>query len=222
MGKYLYLLIPLFLLGCSNTSSLTETPPTTNNGSSVEEGYTTPEIAAEYGNAIENATKMQSFLYEDQSIITFEGEGNEYASYRVETHWLTDEYVEMVVINGGVDLLKYYRVKEEGIYLIEQLEDEGQSLTIEHLETLKPMTTYLASPLNVGTSFEGWTIEQTEAHYTTPYDSFNQVIVITKQEDNSKQRNYFVSGIGQIAAEFEITDEQGNIEVISSKIKSIE
>ena len=129
---------------------------------------------------------------------------------------------EMLVNNGGVELLKYYRVNENGIYLIEQLESDGQSLSIDFLETLEPISTYIASPLKVGTTFEGWTIEQTDAYYTTPYGSFDEVIVIAKQEENTKQSHYFVSGIGQIASEFEMTDEQGHVEVISSRLKSIE
>ena len=223
MRRYFYLLIPLFLFGCSDSSSHTEPNHSIDSGSSNEETVSPfPKVNEDLGNAVENAKLMRLFLYGDRSVSTFEGEGNEFASYFVETNWLSDHYVEMLVNNGGVELLKYYRVNENGIYLIEQLENDGQSLSIEYLETLEPISTYFAPPLEVGTTFEGWMIRQTDAHYTTPYASFDQVIVITKSDENTEQRNYFVTGIGQIASEFESTDEHGNVEIISSKLKSIE
>ena len=224
MRRFFHLLIPLFLFGCSSDSSIHTEPnlPTDSGSSSEDTVFTLPEVTENPGNAFENTKQMRRFLYEDQSVSTFEGEGNEFAGFYVETKWLSDYYVEMLVNNGGTGLLKYYRVSEDGIYLIEQLENEVQSLSIEFLETLEPISTYLASPLEVGTTFEGWTIAQTDAQYTTPYATFDQVIVMTKSDENSEQRNYFVAGIGQIASEFEMIDEQGNAEVISSRLMSIE
>ena len=87
MGRYFYLLIPLFLFGCSDSSNHTDSnPPTDSNTSSEEAIITLPETIEDHGNAFEHVKQMQRFLYEDQSVSIFEGEGNEFADYRVETN----------------------------------------------------------------------------------------------------------------------------------------
>lgn len=79
----------------------------------------------------------------------------------------------------------------------------------------------LLSPIAVGTTFKGWTIEAVREHYTTPYETFDKVIVLTKKVDNIVEYQYFVAGIGAIAYEFEITEENRETSIITSKLASI-
>lgn len=216
MKKMYFVFIPLLLLGCSNLGSSTN-----DNDPDLQPTPEEKPVANEVDEAIENATEMQKFIYEDQSTVTFIGEGNEYASYTVDTTWLSTDYVRMIVNNGGVELSKYYRINEDGIFLIKQKEYEETVPTVEQLESLPIISTLLTSELEVGATFEGWTIQELDASYVTPYETFNEVIIISKEEEETTLRNYFVAGIGQIASEFEIKLEDGKTEMVTSKLSSI-
>lgn len=208
------LLLPFFLLLASCTQSA-ENPIT------QEEAFSSTEVEQQYGKAFENASKLQLFLYEDLSKVTFEGEGNEYASYTIKTNWLSENYVRYEQDNGGVVLAKYYSILADGIYLIAQEADETTQKTVAQLEQSPILSTVLILPVQVGTTFDGWTIVAMDEQYKTPYQAFDQVVVLEKQTDSITERHYYVSGIGAIAFEFETTDDNGETFVISSKLKSI-
>lgn len=208
------LLLPFFLLLASCTQSA-ENPIT------QEEAFSSTEVEQQYGKAFENASKLQLFLYEDLSKVTFEGEGNEYASYTIHTTWLNDQYVRYEQDNGGIVLAKYYRVNADGIYLIDQIPDELKPKTVGELENLPVLSTELMAPITVGTSFDGWTITATEESYSTPYDTFEKVVVLEKQTNTIVERQYYVAGVGAIAYEFETTDANGEVSIITSKLASI-
>ena len=217
------LLFPLFLLlaSCTQTGTMSMDNERAKNGTEQVEAFVTSEVEQDYGKAFENASNLQLFLFEDLSTVTFEGEGNEFASYSIKTNWLSESYVRYEQDNGGVILAKYYRVLADGIYLIAQEADETTQKTIEQLEQLPNLSTILISPVQVGTTFDGWTIVAVDAQYKTPYQAFEQVVVLEKQTDSITERHYYVSCIGAIAYEFETTDENGEVSIISSKLASI-
>lgn len=215
-------LLPLVILltGCATSESVSMTNDQAETGNE-EEVFTDSNVEQDYGIAFDNASEMQLFLYEDMSTVTFKGDGNEFASYSIKTTWLNDNYVRYKQDNGGVVLAKYYRVLNEGIFLIEQIADEAKPKTVSELEQLPVISTVLLTPIAVGTTFDGWTIEAVREHYTTPYETFDKVIVLTKKVDHIIEHQYFVAGIGAIAYEYEITEENGERSIISSKLASI-
>lgn len=217
------LLFPIFLLlgSCAQSDSLSLDNKPAESAITEQEAFTSTEVEQDYGKAFENAAKLQLFLYEDLSTVTFEGEGNEYASYTIKSDWLNDHYVRYEQDNGGVVLAKYYRVDEDGIYLVDQVADEAMVKTVAELENSSVLSTEFMVPVTVGTTFNGWTITATEASYTTPYDAFNKVIVLEKQTDTILERQYYVAGVGAVAYEFEMTDENGEVSMITSKLASI-
>lgn len=217
------LLFPLFLLlaSCMQTESLSENNKPAESPINQQEAFTSTEVEQDYGKAFENAAELQLFLYEDSSTVSFEGEGNEYASYTIKTDWLSDHYVRYEQDNGGVVLAKYYRIDSDGIYLVDQVADEAMVKTVTELENLPVLSTELMAPITIGTTFDGWTITATEASYTTPYDAFNKVIVLEKQTDTILERQYYVAGVGPVAYEFEMTDENGEVSMITSKLALI-
>lgn len=117
---------------------------------------------------------------------------------------------------------RYYRIADDGITLINQVENEMTPLTAQQLMNLPVISTLLATPLEVGKTFDGWTIVNTNAHYETPYKTFDPVIVVMKKEDTQTTRAFFVSGIGLVASEIEFLNEDGTTDIISSKLESIE
>ena len=105
---------------------------------------------------------------------------------------------------------------------IKEVENENTPLTSEQLKGLPSISTLLGSPLEVGQKFDNWTIEKMNMPYETPYKAFEHVMVTIKKEGNHTMRNFFVAGIGLIATEFEVLNEDGTTDVISSKLASIE
>lgn len=217
------LLFPFFLLlaSCTQPDIISIDNQPDESTITEEEAFSSTEVEHDYGKAFENASKLQLFLYEDLSTVTFEGEGNEYASYTIQTTWLSDHYVRYEQDNGGVVVAKYYRVDHDGVYLVDQVTEEVAVKTVADLEQLPVLSTMLITPIAVGTSFDGWTITATLERYKTPYDSFDKVIVLEKQTDTIVERQYYVAGVGAIAYEFETTDANGEVSSITSKLASI-
>ena len=217
------LLLPLFLLlaSCAQSDAISKDNKPAESEIIKEGAFPSTKVEQDYGKAFVNATKLQLFLYEDLSKVTFEGEGNEYASYTIQTTWLNDQYIRYEQDNGGVVLAKYYRVNADGIYLVGQVADEAVAKTVAELENSPVLSTELMAPITVGTSFDGWTITATEESYSTPYDTFEKVVVLEKQTNTIVERQYYVAGVGAIAYEFETTDANGEVSIITSKLASI-
>lgn len=213
MKKASSIILVLFLTGCTQTDYVS---------TNTEQENLNTDVASEYSHAFEEATAMQLFMHEDQSTLTFEGSGNEYASFQVKTNWLSNHLVRQVVDNGGMIMSRYYRIGEHGITLIKEVPDEQAPLTAEQLKGLPSISTLIGSPLEVGQKFDNWTIEKMNMPYETPYKVFEHVMVTMKKEGNQTMRNFFVAGVGLVATEFEILNEDGTTEVISSKLASIE
>ena len=209
------------LASCTQSESLSVDNKPAESPITEQDAFTSKEVEQEYGKAFENAAQLQLFLYEDASTVTFEGVGNEYASYTIKSDWLSDHYVRYEQDNGGVVLAKYYRIDADGIYLVDQVPDEANVKTVAELEKSPVLSTEFMAPITVGTTFDGWTITATDARYTTPYDAFDKVVVLEKQTDTIVERQYYVAGVGAVAYEFETTDEYGELSMISSKLSLI-
>ncbi|MEG0383677.1 MAG: hypothetical protein RR642_02865 [Solibacillus sp.] len=222
MKTRFFFLLVLLLTGCTQTDTLSNDNESAEPNTLTNTAFTSTDVASEYSSAYDNAYEMQIFMHEDLSTLTFEGTGNEFASYQVKTNWLSANLVRQVVDNGGSIMTRYYRVGEHGITLIKEVENENTPLTAEQLKGLPSISTLIGSPLEVGQKFDNWTIEKMNMPYETPYKAFEHVMVTMKNENNQTMRNYFVAGIGLVATEFEILNEDGTSDVISSKLKSIE
>ena len=99
--QVLILSLALLLIGCSDVSN-TET---LNNTSGVEQQ--TPEQAA-----------LASYFPPDGSTAYFQGEGNEFASFTLQTTYIDTQHIAQVEDNGGVTFLKIYRITDMAIELV--------------------------------------------------------------------------------------------------------
>ncbi|WP_018393672.1 hypothetical protein [Bacillus sp. 37MA] len=163
---------------------------------------------------------LSSYFLKDGQIAHFVGEGNEFASYTARTVWHDDRHVTVYEDNGGTVMTRTFRVKDERIVVVreegEQYEDYVPS--DGELESLKPLYTYLQLPLEVGQSFDGWTVIDDSSPLETPLQTFDHAVVLEKiSEDGSIVRSYFAEGFGEVKREFMMDDF-----IVSSMIEQIE
>ncbi|RHW37555.1 hypothetical protein D1B33_08470 [Lysinibacillus yapensis] len=215
----------LLLVGCSSQDEKAgETQETKDSSISGD-----TEIADNKKQANSDETEAVDFkryFKPDQSIAYFLGEGNEFASYKEKTIWLSDEYVATVVYSGAT-VMKIYRVLEDRIDLvsdemIDETHEEASYPNPAALDEFSPMETSLAGPLEVGTIFGNWTITETNLTLETPYKTFENVFVIEESGDDFTNRKYFAPDVGLIKTESIMAVEQTEEVVVTSTLENIE
>lgn len=152
---------------------------------------------------------LSSYYLKDGQVAHFAGEGNEFASYTARTVWHDDRHVTVYEDNGGTVMARTFRLEDERIVVVreegEQYEDYEPSA--EELESLKPLNTYLQLPLEVGRSFDGWTVIDDSSSVKTPLQPFDHAVVLEKTgEDGTIIRRYFAEGFGEVKREFVMDD----------------
>ena len=216
--KYVYLLLLCFVLtACNNNEdSQLHADITATSKEAIENSN---DLATAYANAYENASALQLFFKEHKTKATFVGEGNEFASFREETVWLTDHIVQTFIDNGGDSVYSIYRITDEVIELVYESVTEP-SMTIGDIRKLPVVELYLVLPIEQGTSFGGWTITDVDVTVNTPFKSFTDVIAVKKETDGTLSYRYFAPGFGLIK-QVESVETTENLIEISSALENI-
>lgn len=205
----------LFLFGCQKTEQLI-----TTSGTITEEAKIKKETALE--------VDLRKFFKPDKSIAKFLGGGNEFATYTEKTTWLSEKYVGTIVDNGGSILMNVYKINADIVDLIyrEQVDvyppDLASFPKLEDLQRAKPIETYLAKPIKVGTTFSNWTIVDMNVTVETPYKTFENVFVIEEVGEKYVNRKYFAEGFGEIKSEFIMDSDDGGKFIVTSTLESLE
>ncbi|MFJ8235365.1 hypothetical protein ACIQ34_06380 [Ureibacillus sp. NPDC094379] len=173
-----------------------------------------------------NTADFSSFYKPNQSTAYFLGEGNEFATLNVKTVWLSEKYVANVEDNGGVTLLRVFRILDDKIEIILEEVIEGMRNEITYpevsaLEAMQPIETYLAGPIEVGTQFGKWKIVKVDETLETPYKTFERVFVIEEKGDNFINKKYFVKGYGEIKRESIMQINQNEEYTVTSTLEKI-
>lgn len=166
---------------------------------------------------------MQYFL-KDNSIATFKGEGNEYSAFTLKTHHLFENYIATYEDNGGTIMRRYYKVSPSEITLIDEQSEayEEANPTLQELKSLETIAVYLKIPIEVGTEFDGWQITSTRATVESDLQTFENVIVMEKIDDQGNlMKKYFAEGFGEIQREFSSNTEEEPF-IVTSIIEHIE
>lgn len=203
------------LVGCTDQSSTTPQP---NDPPSTE---TEPEIEEPQ----EMGPDLHAYFMPNQSIARFEGMGNEYATYTLETQYLYDDYIGTLEDNSGTVVQRIYRVEENRIVKIfEEAEAyEADFPPFNELESMPELETYLSLPLEEGTTFGGWTIEQVDGTLETPFQTFTDVIMLSQEgEDQSVIEKYFVEGFGEVKRVFRMPGGEGEEFEVTSTLQSVD
>lgn len=217
------LAILLLLTACSSESSEEQQSPD-EDSNLTEEGSE---------NAVEEPTDEEGtgdidpydFFMPDASTATFLGEGNEYASFTLRTVFMDDQHISTYEDNGGTVMLKVYRVGGNTVELVKEEAEFYQDFVAssEELEALQPIRTYITLPLEVGTVIENWTVTETDATVETPFQNFENVMVLESEETgNAINKTYFAEGYGEVKREFRMQEEGQEEFVVTSVLESVE
>ncbi|MBB4823305.1 hypothetical protein HNO89_000525 [Sporosarcina luteola] len=206
-----FFLLPLLLMACTNEKL--------SNSAEV------PSTSEERDDTVSSKNpNLHDFFMQDGSIAHFQGDGNEYATYTSRTKWLDERHVNVYEDNGGVEMLRTYRLGDNKIELLQEepSDTEGISTTLQAIQNLKPLRTYLEFPLEKGATFDEWAVIATDADLETPLQSFQDVIIIERTfDDGAISRVYFAVGFGEIKREY-VANEGGHEFKVTSVIQQIE
>ena len=207
---YLFLFIAMLSLAACGENNI-DTPNEVAPDQPNVDGKTEPA---------EETMDLADFFMPDGSIVEFEGEGNEFASYTQKTEWIDDQYVNIYEDNGGTTVLYTFRVTDGQVDVIRregEMYKEDQA-TAEELDKLTTLYIYLKLPLEKGAKFDDWEVVEVDGTLDTPYDTFKDVIIIEKDEDDILTRLYFARDYGEIKREVVMEDESMTV---TSTIKNV-
>lgn len=207
MKRLLFLIIPfLFLIACqANEEEIIEP---NNDTTTSTENETTNQYKT-----------LAEFFQGDQTIANFKGEGNEYASYTLQTQHPYENYVVTYEDNGGTIVQRIYRITKDNIGLLSEMGEAYDSVipSFEELESMQVIDIYLAAPLEVGTRFNDWEIISTQETVETDFQTFENVIVIEKKEEQGNTtRKFLVKDFGEIKREFIMVSDEAEVIVTST------
>ncbi len=173
---------------------------------------------------VQDQMSLLTFFPPDGSIAYFQGEGNEFASFTLQTTYLDPQHIARVEDNGGVTLLKIYRITDSKIELIyrEPVDSNPRLPSSTEVAAYPVLETVLQQPIQVGTSFQGWTIQSITAKVDTGTKVYSNVIQVTRTEDQFTTTNYFAQGVGLIKKEDRMESDQEQPFVVTSALQKIE
>lgn len=223
MRQIVFLCLALILVGCTNnqmTERQEQTSLATNNGKTQTDEQNAKQLDA----GLITNNLLADYFPPDGSTAYFQGEGNEFASYTLQTSYIDKTSIAQIENNGGVILLKVYRITNSAIELVYmEAVDEAPTLpTAQEITTFPVIETILQQPLQVGRRFEGWVILSTTASITTSFTTFRDVIELSKTNDNMTTTKYFAKGVGLIHTKDEMETNSGEVFMVTSTLQKIE
>lgn len=134
----------------------------------------------------------------------YEGIGNEFAGGRVDTEFIEGNKVQLSQNNGGTVVAKVFEVSDEGIKLINSIEESY--FRINYLKKEPSQEEYfLKSPLKENNSWQDkdttWTIGSLDEKVRVPAGEFTCIKVVGKSGDSTVER-YFAKGVGLVKQKF--------------------
>ncbi|BAQ11022.1 leucyl-tRNA synthetase [Bacillus sp. OxB-1] len=224
MGKsYVVMLCTMLLLlgACGKPNSTAMDNSGTSKGSATtENGTSKPGQGKEHAEAID----MIDYFPPDGTQARFEGVGNEFAEFEIEVAHPTDHYVIIHENNGGAIVRRIFRLEPNAINILEEqvVENKEDFPDLPALEEMTPTGVYLKKPFTEGTTFGFWTIVDTDATVETPYQTFDNALVIEEKGKDYINRKYFVKGIGEVKRESVMQTTDGEEFTVTSSLESIE
>ncbi|WP_432358880.1 hypothetical protein [Sporosarcina sp. UB5] len=212
------LLIALIASGCTNnTTSLN------NSGNSGETEKPTNQNE-ETEKPDQNNQSLLAYFLPDGSNAKFKGEGNEFAQLDIDFAHPYEDYVILHEDNGGATMRRIFKIENDSVLKMEEkMVDMNENFpSLQEIKAMEPIGIYLRMPIEVGTSFDGWEIVETDVQVETPYETFKNAFVIEQKGDGFVNRKYFVEGFGEVKRESIMKMDNGDEDyIVTSTLESV-
>ena len=168
------------------------TPPSVTEPNDTEEGPSQKEL-------------LRKYFKKDGDVAYFKGIGNEYASFTETTNWINEDYVQILVDNGGSITQNIYRITDADIRLVltRNAEDEVVKPTLDELNNMETIDILLEAPFD----HQSYTDPAifTDVPFQTPYGNFNTILVMSEAEGVNISR-YYADDYGLVGEVYTFTD----------------
>ncbi len=207
MKKYRVLIILILALSIVFTAC--------NGSKIVEEEKTSEDLVSD--EKIETLEKIDTiedyFPFKENTIMEYEGIGNEYAEQETFFEFIEGNRAQMKIFNPGTVAIKILEYKDGEL---REIYTEGEFYHIENMLDVEGETSnvLLKEPLKPGTSWTTPTgykraITGIDVDLELPYKNLKALEVTTELEEDIKTMDYYVKGIGHVATiykdgEFEV------------------
>ncbi|MGE7987957.1 hypothetical protein [Lysinibacillus fusiformis] len=173
---------------------------------------------------VPDQVSLLTYFPPDDSVAYFQGEGNEFSSFTIQTTYIDTQHIAQVEVNGGVTLLKIYCMTDSKIELVyrEPVDSNPTLPSTSEVAAYPELETILQQPIQVGASFQGWTIQSTTAKVDTGTKVYSNVIQLTRTEDPFITTKYFAQGVGLIKTEDKMESDEEQPFVVTSTLQKIE
>lgn len=225
MKRSLLVFIAAFLLvlaGCSSKPATSLDGNSGSNGASTNDGTTTDDQTQQDDAELTDVSLLDYFL-PDGSAAHYKGEGNEFAELDITVARPAEYYIVIHENNGGSFIQKVYKLEGDEIQVLQEEHTDlaAEVPTTEELEAMQPQRTYLKAPIEVGTTFDDWKIVEIGVAVTTPYQQFEDAIVIEQEGTDFVNRIYLVKDFGEVKRESIMTVEGEPDFVVSSLLETV-
>ncbi|MBU5312561.1 GerMN domain-containing protein [Tissierella carlieri] len=143
------------------------------------------------------------YPFKENTIMDYEGIGNEYAEQKTFIEFVEGNRAQMKIMNPGTVFVKVMEYKDGALT---EVFAEGEFYHIENMlnANTNSSNTILKEPLQVGNTWsndEGSTMEITslDRKIETPSGTYNALEVTTEFKDGRNQKEYYAKDIGLVA-----------------------
>lgn len=218
INSLIFLLVTVLVFsGCSTKQ------PTALDNSGSTNGTIGEGLVKESESERDGDISLTDLFLPDGSKAHYLGEGNEFAELDIEVTRPFENYVVIHENNGGSLVRHIYKIEPDKISILEEMTVElGKDFPSQaELDAMKPTGVYLKKPLEKGTTFDTWTIVETDTTVDTPYKKFDHAFVIEMKTEDFVNRKYFVEGFGEVKRESIMQTDDGEF-IVTSTLKTVD
>ena len=150
---------------------------------------------------------LANYFLKSGETMYYAGEGNEYAPFQLTTTWLSENYVQQVIDNGGGITQQIYRITNDEVQLIynDLIEFEPVAFELDELDTLETIEIMLKTPIKNETEFDQKTM-QYPVKVKVPFGTFENAVLVSEKSEMDTINEYYVEQYGLVKREFLTAD----------------
>lgn len=219
-GLFLLFALLLALAGCSSKPA-TSLDGNSSSNDDPKKDEQTNENQSQQEDAEKTDVSLLDYFLPDGSSAHYKGDGNEFAELDITVDSPAEDYVVVYENNGGSFIQKVYKLEGDEIQILQEepVEIKAEVTNEEELQAMQPIGIYLKGPIEKGTVFEDWEITEIDASVETPYQKFDDAVVLEQKGEDFINRKYLVKGYGEVKRESIMTTEKDF--VVTSSLETV-